>query len=114
MEQCGVWQVVDQSFDWSISGKEPLRGKWVDHSKVDSENINVRSRWVAMKFAKYQDESLFAATPPLEALRLVLSWADTRDRRGPSAAIGSRTKFGRKSILVVDVSRAFFEVPGEG
>ena len=96
MEQWGVWWVVDRGFAWSISGKEPLRGKWVDHNKGDSENSNVRSRWVAMEFAKYQDESLFAATPPLEAIRLLLSEAATRPRGGKR----------EKKILLIDVRKA--------
>ena len=53
-------------------------------------------------------DGLFAATPPLESLRLILGWAATVDG-GLLSAVGE-TGSG-KSILVADVSRAFFEAP---
>ena len=51
-------------------------------------------------------DGLFAATPPLEALRLLLSWAATGAIVEPSLDDG-----GPKSIMIADVSRAFFEAP---
>ena len=56
-------------------------------------------------------DGLFAATPPLEALRLLLSWAASTSRSGTGASAGNRAKSRRKSILIADVSRAFFEAP---
>ena len=53
-------------------------------NKGDSERMEVRSRLVAKEF-KWRDpfmEGTFAATPPLEALRYVLSWMNTIKRRG--------------------------------
>ena len=44
---------------------------------------------------------MFASTPPLEALRLLLSEAATVEKRGS----------GEKVVMVADVSRAFFEAP---
>ena len=55
-------------------------------------------------------EGLFVATPPLEALRLLLSWVAT-DMAGLPTGYGSRRQ--RTSILIADVSRAFLEVPAK-
>ena len=51
-------------------------------------------------------DGLFAATPPLEALRLLLSWAATDGSIHPG---GARQSQLRKSLLIADVLRAFFE-----
>ena len=78
-----------------VTGKQPLKTGWVDTNKG---NENYRSRWVAKEFKRYNDTELFAATPPLEALRLILS-------RGASAG-RQDTCFG-----VIDVRRAYFYAP---
>eukprot|EP00969_Alexandrium_andersonii_P369704 15475735-Alexandrium_andersonii.AAC.1 len=54
------------------AGKGPIGGMWVDHNKGYSDTPNVRSRYVAKAIAFF-DDSLFAAAPPLEALRLLFS-----------------------------------------
>ena len=54
---------------------------------------------MAKQFKTSNDPDLFAATPPLEALKIIISLAATRDRR-----------YGKlnKKIIVNDVSRAYF------
>ena len=56
-------------------------------------------------------DGLFAATPPLEALRLLLSWAATVEGKGAGSFAGARRQERRKGIMIADVSRAFFEAP---
>ena len=58
----------------------------------------------------HEIDGVFVATSPPEALRLILSWAATRDA-GPSSGVAA----GRKdnSILIADVSRSFFEAPAK-
>ena len=63
------------------------------------------------KFNDKAIEGLFAATPPLEALRLLLSWAATAEGKGTSSVAGARGRGARKGILMADVSRAFFDAP---
>ena len=57
-------------------GKAPVSIRWVDTLKADG----VRSRLVARDFkgADNDRDDLFAATPPLESKRLLLSRAATR------------------------------------
>eukprot|EP00969_Alexandrium_andersonii_P082058 3617459-Alexandrium_andersonii.AAC.1 len=71
MESWGVWGVRPISECLSRTGKKPIGGRWVDHNKGDAESPNVRSRYVAKDIAYYKGDSMFAATPPLEALRLL-------------------------------------------
>ena len=61
---------------------------------------------VGKEFNDKEVDGLFAATPPLEALRLLLSWAATGTVVVPSHDDGIP-----KSIMIADVSRAFFEAP---
>ena len=56
----------------------------MDTNKGDSEDPDVRSRLVARDFKSKNGgdrEDLFAATPPIEAERLVQSRAVTKSRR---------------------------------
>eukprot|EP00969_Alexandrium_andersonii_P343224 15170965-Alexandrium_andersonii.AAC.1 len=51
------------------AGKGPTGGRCVGRNTGDSDVPNVRSQCVAKDIAFSKDDSLFAATPPLEALR---------------------------------------------
>ena len=65
-------------------------------------NPNYRSRMVGKEFNDKAIEGLFAATPPLEALRLLLSWAATMEEGGVDIAVSAYPKRKRKSILIAE------------
>jgi len=65
---------------------------------------------VGKEFNDSELDGLFAATPPLEALRLLLSWAATDGSAHPGGSGQGRMQ---KSLLIADVSRAFFEAPAK-
>ena len=88
---------------WNI-----IKTRWIDINKGDDDHPNYRSRMVGKEFNDREIEGLFAATPPLEALRLILSWAATG-----TGIVSSNDVGFRKSILIADVSRAFFEAPAK-
>ena len=72
-----------------------LQTKWVDVNKGDAINPNHRSRFVTMEFNTTKLVGLFASTPPLEALKLLVSDVATKD----------------EVIMVNDIARAYFEAP---
>ena len=78
-------------------GQKIVGVRWIDINKGDLVNLNYRSRLVAKEFNNSLRPDLFAATPPLEALKLIISMAMTENP-------------GEK-IMVNDVSRAFFCAP---
>ena len=87
--------------------KPPITVKWIDVNKGDDEHPNYRSRLVAWEIRLPGEDPPFAPTPPLEALRTVLSLAVTdlegmprHDRRADSEM--------RTQISVIDISRAYF------
>ena len=84
------------------NGWKVIQTRWIDVNKGDNENPNYRSRLVAKEFNTGAIDGLFAATPPLEALRLLISQAAT------VAPTGSGE---RRVIMINDVARAFFEAP---
>ena len=53
--------------------RPPIRVKSVDRNEGDRQHMNVRSRQVAKQINTGKEQGLFAATPPLEALRMLLS-----------------------------------------
>ena len=55
------------------SGRRPLRLKWIDVNKGDRKNYNIRSRLVCTEVRPRGVEAIFAATPPLESLRVIMA-----------------------------------------
>ena len=47
--------------------------KWFDVNKGDGKDINYRARLVGKEIAWEKRDDLFAATPPLESLKMILS-----------------------------------------
>ena len=87
-------------------GKARVSLKWCDVNKGDDAVPEYRSRLVAREL-KVWDPSMtgtFAATPPTESLRFMLSRFATRQQRG----VDSNLK-----MLVLDISRAHFHPPAK-
>ena len=81
------------------TGKQPIAVRWIDVNKQDAANPLYRSRLVGKEFKTYDDMSLYAATPPIEALRLILHQAATNRQNE------------QFKIMTNDVSRAYFYAP---
>ena len=78
-------------------GVKTIRTRWVDVNKGDAKATDYRSRLVGMEFNEGVDPSLFAGTPPLEALRAIISLAGTANDKGVT-----------QKIMINDVKRAYF------
>ena len=59
------------------TGRKPIVAKWVDVNKGDEIIPEYRSRLIAKEIKRDTREDWFAATPPLEALKILLSLALT-------------------------------------
>ena len=70
-EKKPVWEKIQRSLakgkGWKI-----VKSRWIDINKGNNVNPNYRSRMVGKEFNNGELEGPFAATPPLEALRLIL------------------------------------------
>ena len=73
------------------TGRRPIGVRWIDINKGDQYNINIRSRLVAKEFNNKKCDDLSAGTPPVEAMRAIVSMA----------ASGTTPK----TLMTVDVSR---------
>ena len=73
----GVYEKVSREHQASTGGKI-IGVRWVDVSKGDALDVNYRSRLVGREFNIGRDDALYASTPPLEALRLIVSYAATQ------------------------------------
>jgi len=94
----GVWRVVPIAKAWQQTGKAPISVRWVDVNKGDEENFEIRSRLVARQINRNKTDEFFAATPPLEAKRMLISEAATNPKRGKQ----------EKKLLFIDIRRAYF------
>ena len=81
----GVYEKVDVSECWNATGKAPIAVRWVDINKGDTANPNYRSRSVAKEFNIGPCPELYAATPPSECLRSMISKAASGREREASA-----------------------------
>jgi hypothetical protein len=105
----GVWERVPIADCWRETGRAPIGSKWVDVNKGDAVRPLIRSRFVVKEIATYKSDDFFAATPPLEAFRLLLSLA---------ASSGKDTKIevldARKAHLHAFADRTVFtQLPPE-
>ena len=96
-KKLGVYRIVPRSHQRTTGGKV-IGTRWVDVNKGDAKEPNCRSRLVGREFNVGRDDTLYAATPPLEALRCVLSFAAT----------WGEGEAERRCIMINDVRRAYF------
>ena len=91
-----VYDRVPRSEQAQTGGKM-IGTKWIDVNKGDLDRPNIRCRLVGKEFRTTPDDALYASTPPLEALRLIVSRAATTDSKGAP-----------REMMINDVSRAYF------
>ena len=89
-----------------VTEAPPIGTRWLDTNKGDENNPNYRSRWVAQEYRRAWVESIFAATPNIEAVRLLLADAASRCR-----TIGPLRQ--NICLMIVDIKRAFFYAPSQ-
>ena len=99
-KKMGVYDKVDIEECYKVTGKAPIAVRWVDVNKGDSTNPNYRSRLVAKEFNTGVNHDLYAATPPSECLRLLLSILANKRQQGTT-------------LMYADVSRAYFYAKAE-
>ena len=75
-----------------------IGSRWVNCNKNDINDPDVRCRLVAQEINLHADESFYAATPPLEAKRILFSeWASRQKANGVDL-----------QLSFVDVKKAYF------
>ena len=62
-----------------VTGKQPIGTRWIDTNKGDSSRPNYRSRLVAKEYKIKDQPELYAATPPTECMRLLISKAAEKE-----------------------------------
>ena len=85
-----VWRAVPRP---RAPGMKVIGTRWVCCNKGDSINPDVRCRLVCQEMKRYETDELFAATPPIETMRLLVSMAAESEDLVMS---------------LVDISRAYF------
>ena len=76
-------------------GRASSKTGWEENGKGQPGKPNVRARWVAKEYKTHASPEMYASTPPLEALKVVLSEIATGERGG-------------KVVALVDVRKACF------
>ena len=89
----GVWAERLPKHVAKSRGGKIIKGRWVDTNKGDSTKPDYRARFVGKEFNTGIDPTLFAATPLLEALKLLMAHAASDEKI---------------HIMLSDVKRAYF------
>lgn len=88
-----IHEKLDLSVCWEETGQKPITCRGVDINKGDTANANYRSRLVAREYKTEEKLEWYAATPPSECFRLMLS----------------KLACNRSAnLMYADVSRAYF------
>lgn len=90
-----VYSRVPRSVCYQETGKPPIKTGWAETDKGTENQPNVRCRWVAKDFKREPRPELYAATPPLEGVKMILSGAATGPRQG-------------RGVAIIDVRRAYY------
>ena len=75
-ETMGVYERVPRTEQQQTKGKI-IGTKWIDTNRGYFDNPRIRSCLAGKEFCTGPDDALYASTPPLEALRLLISRAAT-------------------------------------
>ena len=99
----GVYEKMPRS---QVQGKKVIKVRWVDVNKGDDKHPDYRSRLVAKEINTGKRPDLFAATPPLESIKYLLSRCA---RQGWKGGGGDRIMFN-----VAEAKRELYvELPEE-
>ena len=93
-------------------GREIIGVKWVDTNRGDEEMENYRSRLVAQEFQRKDADGLFAATPPLESLKILINIFVQEAYKNKAKPIECENG-QRAAMMLVDIKRAHFYAPAQ-
>ena len=100
LRDLGVYEKVDEKEAVEKYKVAPIDTKWIDTDEAfEREPMQIRSRMCAREFKNDDRPDLYAGTPPLEALKAIIS-----------IAANHREIF---SIMHIDVSRAYFHAKAQ-
>ena len=100
LRDLGVYEKVDEKEAVAKYGITPVDTKWIDTGKAfQGEPMQIRSRMCAREFKSDDRPDLYAGTPPLEALKAIIS-----------VAANNKNTF---SIMHIDVPRAYFHAKAQ-
>ena len=68
-----LYATVQTSECSMMTDNAPIAVRWIDTSRADRNSPEYRSRLVASEFCTHDRDDLFAARPPLEALKMIIS-----------------------------------------
>ena len=100
LRNLGVYEkIIDENEAVAQYKITPVVTKWVDTDKAfEGEPMQIRSRIVAREFKSDDRPDLYAGTPPIQALKAMISIA---------------THHEETSIMHIDVSRAYFHAKAQ-
>ena len=103
----GVWDMRRVQEAWSRTGRPLISVRRAEVNNDDDEHPNYRSRLVAREIRMAGEDSIRASIPPLEFLRMVLSYAVTDLPDKPRTFRVPKSPH-RCQVLALDISQVYF------
>ena len=105
-----MWVKVDREQCFKDTGRPPIKLRWVDVNKGDDSKPKYRSRIAAKEIKTNNRPDLFAATPPIEHIKYLISRVASGQRgRHPSRLM---IKDVKKAYVFADATRKIYiELP---
>jgi hypothetical protein len=100
IHRMGVYDKVSIEECLRETGRLPIGTRWVDTNKGDLTNPKIRSRLVAQELNLSKQPEIFAATPPIEYVRYLVS-----------CVASSQFTAEPTRLMVQDVKKAYFYAP---
>ena len=90
-------------------GMKIIATKWLEVNKGGETNVDIRTRLVRCEFAYEKRDDIFAATPPLESLRVMISLrASRRNRKSPADNFIIMTNDVRRAYCCAPATRPIY------
>ena len=99
-------KVPERAEGFQQAGKHPISVKLVDTNKGDDEHRKYRSMLLAREIRRCGEDSIYAQTPRLDALRTILMLAATPELWAPDWVPDDGPH--RMQVSCIDIARAYF------
>ena len=97
LQKMQVYKKVSVQKCKDVTGKIPIKARWIDTNKHDEVNTKYRRRLIPKELKQYNDSDLLSSTSTVEVLRYIASRAAT----GKSTERANQEHHGKRRCMSI-------------